>query len=127
MNHRRIIRRSLLATLTTLSLLPITVANAADADGTLLWGIRSSFNNYTHGPTKLTDVEREINTMSCNAVDEELQEERTADTNNDLGITNVDTDYTDESEETVAAEFTNDDENPAYDLLENIEDRKSVV
>ena len=61
MNHRRIIRRSLLATLTTLSLLPITVANAADADGTLLWGIRSSFNNYTHGPTKLTDVERENN------------------------------------------------------------------
>ena len=56
--------------------------------------------------------------MSCNAVDEELQEEQTADTNNNLGITNVDTDYTDESEETVAAEFTDDDENPADDPSE---------
>ena len=56
--------------------------------------------------------------MSCNAVDEELQEEQTADTNNDLCITNVDTDYTDESEEIVAAEFTNDDENPADEPLE---------
>ena len=56
--------------------------------------------------------------MFCNAVDEELQEEQTADTNNDLGITNVDTDYTDESEEIVAAEFTNDDENPADEPLE---------
>lgn len=56
--------------------------------------------------------------MSCNAVDEELQEEQTADTNNNLGITHVDTDYTDESEETVAAEFTNDDENPADEPLE---------
>ena len=56
--------------------------------------------------------------MSCNAVDEELQEEQTADTNNDLGITHVDTDYTDKSEETVAAEFTNEDENPADEPLE---------
>ena len=56
--------------------------------------------------------------MSCNAVDEELQEEVTADTNNNLGITHVDTDYTDESEESVAAEFTNDDENPADEPLE---------
>ena len=61
--------------------------------------------------------------MSCNAVDEELQEEQTADTNNDLGITNVDTDYTDESEETVAAEFTNDDENPADEPLEETLER----
>ena len=51
--------------------------------------------------------------MSCNAVDEELQEELTADTNNNLGITNVDIDYTDEAEESVVAEFTNDNENPA--------------
>ena len=51
--------------------------------------------------------------MSCNAVDEELQEELTADTNNNLGITNVDIDYTDEAEESVVAEFTNDNEKPA--------------
>ena len=56
--------------------------------------------------------------MSCNAVDEELQEEQTADTNNNLGITHVDTDYTDKSEETVAAEFTKEDENPADEPLE---------
>ena len=56
--------------------------------------------------------------MSCKVDDEEPQKEQTADTNNDLGVTHVDTDYTDESEETVAAEFTNDDENPADEPLE---------